>query len=144
MTPYLYISQESNLVPMSQNRGVQEESSRLTNVDQNPKGEVKAVACIFIDWRHSLQFHALGVRSFINNCVRPSLIPLLISYFENACSLAWDDCYKFADELSTLDIINLLTVFKVSDIPTHGQVIPKSEVTENILKTSTSGPGNTK
>ena len=57
----------------------------LTNVDRNTKGEVKAVLCMFIDWKqaYSRQCHTLGVRSFINNGVRPSLIPLLISYFED-------------------------------------------------------------
>ena len=57
----------------------------LTNVDRNTKGEVKAVLCMFIDWKqaYSRQCHTLGVQSFINNGVRASLIPLLISYFED-------------------------------------------------------------
>ena len=45
---------------------------------------VNAVLCMFVDWKqaYSRQCHTLGVESFINNGVRPSLIPLLISYFE--------------------------------------------------------------
>ena len=57
----------------------------LTNVDRNWKGEVNAVLCLFIDLKqaYSRQCHMLGVNSFINNGVRASLIPLLISYFED-------------------------------------------------------------
>ena len=57
----------------------------LTSLDKNAKGEVNAVLCLFIDWKqaYSRQCHTLGVQSFINNGVRPSLIPLLISYFED-------------------------------------------------------------
>ena len=137
------------------------------------KGEVKAVLCMFIDWKqaYSRQCHTLGVQSFINNGVRPSLIPLLVSYFEdremrvrwhgklsaprklpgggamgatlgnweflsqtndNADCVPEDDRFKFVDDLSTLEVINLLTIglssfnFKqqvASDIPTHGQII---------------------
>ena len=57
----------------------------VTNVDRNSKGEVNAVLCMFVDWKqaYSRQCHTLGVQSFINNGVRPALIPLLISYFED-------------------------------------------------------------
>ena len=61
----------------------------LTSVDNNSKGEINAVLCMFIDWKqaYSRQCHTLGIESFIKNGVRPSLIPLLISYF--VCEMAW-------------------------------------------------------
>ena len=93
------------------------------------------------------QCHTLGVKSFLKNVVRPALIPILISYFQdremkikwhglvsNARKLPWggvmgaalgnweflsqtngnadcipqDDRFKFVDDLSTLEIINLM------------------------------------
>ena len=40
---------------------------------------------MFIDWKqaYSRQCHTLGVESFIRNGVRPAVIPLLISYFQD-------------------------------------------------------------
>ena len=57
----------------------------LTSVDKNCKGEINAVLCMFVDWKqaYSRQCHTLGVKYFIKNGVRPALIPLLISYFED-------------------------------------------------------------
>ena len=57
----------------------------VSSLDRNSRGEINAVLCLFIDWKqaYSRQCHTLGVQSFINNGVRPSLIPLLISYFED-------------------------------------------------------------
>ena len=61
--------------------------------------------------------------------------------YSNADSVPVSDRYKFVDDLSTLEKINLLSVGLAShnvrlqvpsDIPTHGQLIPK----EN-LKTQT-------
>ena len=145
----------------------------LTSVDRNSRGEVNAVLCLFIDWKqaYSRQCHTLGVKSFIKNGVRASLIPLLISYFQdremrvrwhgklsaprqlpgggamgatlgnweflsqtnnNADCVPEDDRFKFIDDLTTIEVINLLTIglssfnFKqqvASDIPTHGQFI---------------------
>ena len=145
----------------------------ITNVDRNSKGEVNAVLCMFVDWKqaYSRQCHTLGVESFIKNGVRPSLIPLLISYFEdrqmrvkwhgklsqprklpgggamgaslgnweflsqtndNADCVPEDNRFKFVDDLTTLEVINLLTIglssFYMksqvpSDIPEHGQFI---------------------
>ena len=145
----------------------------LSNLDKNSKGEVNAALCMFVDWKqaYSRQCHTLGVKSFIQNGVRPSLIPLLISYFENReMKVKWhntvsksrnlpgsgamgaslgnweylsqtndsaecipvEDRFRFVDDLSTIEIINLLTIglssFYMkhqipSDIPTHGQII---------------------
>jgi hypothetical protein len=114
----------------------------------------------------------LGVKSFLENGVRPSLIPVLINYFEDRkMSVKWHGCrsisknikgggpqgatlglleylsqsnnsadcvqvkdrFKFVDDLSILEIVNLLTVgitsFNIkqqipTDIPTHNQFVP--------------------
>ena len=66
----------------------------LSETDKNKKGEIKAVLCTFIDWKeaYSRQSHILGVKSFISNGVRPSLIPLLISYFKaREMRIKWHD-----------------------------------------------------
>ena len=145
----------------------------VSNIDKNCKGEINAALCMFIDWKqaYSRQCHTLGVKSFLKNGVRPALIPILISYFQdremkvkwhglvsntrklpgggamgaslgnweflsqtnnNADCIPQDDRFKFLDDLSTLEIINLITIglssFNTknqvpSDIPTHGQYI---------------------
>ena len=150
----------------------------LTNVDRNSKGEVNAVLCMFVDWKqaYSRQCHTLGVESFIKNGVRPALIPILISYFEdremrvkwhgklstsrklpgggamganlgnweflsqtnnNADCVPVEDRFKFVDDLSTIEIINLLTVGLTSlnmkhqvpsDVPEHGQFVDSSNL----------------
>ena len=150
----------------------------LTNVDKNSKGEVNAVLCMFIDWKqaYSRQCHTLGVESFIRNGVRPAVIPLLISYFQNrqmrvkwhgelsqprklpgggamganlgnweflsqtndnADSIPEEDRFKFVDDLTTIEVINLLTIGLSSfyakqqvpsDIPIHGQFVDSSSL----------------
>ena len=57
----------------------------VTSVDNNSKGDINAVLCCFIDYQaaFSRMCHTLGKQSFINNGVRPSLIPVLTSYFED-------------------------------------------------------------
>ena len=126
------------------------------------------------DWKQAFdrQCPKIGVESFIRNGVRPSLIPMLINYFQDrkmfvkwkgevsemrklngggpqGCTLGileylsqtnnncdyipTDEKYKFIDDLTTLDIINLLSIglssynFKnhiASNIPSHNQIIP--------------------
>ena len=46
----------------------------VTNVDNNSKGEIRAVLMLFIDWKSafSKQCHKLGIESFIRNVLRPS------------------------------------------------------------------------
>ena len=150
----------------------------LTNVDRNSRGEVHAVLCTFVDWKqaYSRQCHTLGVESFIKNGVRPSLIPILISYFEdrkmrvrwhgklsesrnlpgggamgaslgnweflsqtnnNADCVPEEDRFKFVDDLTIIEVINMLTVGLSSfymkhqvpnDIPEHGQFIEYSKL----------------
>jgi hypothetical protein len=48
----------------------------LTSLDKNSRGEVNAVLCMFIDWKqaYSRQCHTLGIQSFMDNGVRPSVI----------------------------------------------------------------------
>ena len=57
----------------------------LTNLDGNSKGNKNAVLATLIDWRDAFyrQCPKFGILSFIRNGVRPSLIPLLINYFQN-------------------------------------------------------------
>ena len=148
----------------------------LSSVDNNSKGEITAILCLFVDWKsaYSNQCHKLGIESFIKNGVRPSLIPVLKDYFtnremkvkfrglvskprsqpgsgaqgaslgnheflsqtnNNADSIPPEDRFKFVDDLTALEKINLLSIglasynFKqhvASDIPTHGQFIDNS------------------
>ena len=150
----------------------------VSNVDKNSQGEVNAVLATFVDWSkaYSRQCHKLGIESFIKNGVRPSLIPLLTSYFQNRKIIVkfhgkysepklqpgsgaqgatlgnWeflsqtnnssdcvpkDDRFKYVDDLSILEIINLLNIglcsynFKnqiPSDIPIHGQFINNDDL----------------
>ena len=57
----------------------------LTSLDRNSKGDIFAVVVGMFDWKQAFdrQCHKLGVESFIRNGVRPSLIPLLINYFQD-------------------------------------------------------------
>ena len=122
--------------------------------------------------------HKVYLQSFIENGVRPSLIPVLIGYFENrkmyvkwhgeksetrnlpgsgamgatlgileylsqtnnnADFIPVEDRYKYIDDLTCLEIINLLTVGLMSpnvknhvpsDLPSHGQFINNSDLNE--------------
>ena len=146
----------------------------LEVLDNNSKGDIFAVVASLIDWKNAFprQCPKLGVESFIQNGVRPSLIPVLINYFqERKMSVKWHGCqsvpkdimgggpqgatlglleylsqsndnadcvdlknrFKFVDDLSILEVVNLLTVgltsFNLknqvpSDIPLHNQFIP--------------------
>ena len=150
----------------------------LTVLDNNSRGEQFAVIANLIDWNNAFprQCPTLGVKSFIQNGVRPSLIPLLMNYFEDrVMSVKWHGCrsvprrikgggpqgatvgileylaqsnnnadcvspkdrFKFLDDLSVLEIVNLLTIglasynvkVKVpSDIPGHNQFIPSKNL----------------
>ena len=123
----------------------------LTAVDNNSRRDIFAVVASMIDWNSAFvrQCPKLGVLSFQENGVRNSLIPILISYFqERHQSVKWRgfitspkringggpqgatlgileflsqtnnsaDCvdqeerFKFVDDLTILEIVNLLTV----------------------------------
>ena len=146
----------------------------LTVLDKNSRREIFAVVANLIDWNNAFprQCPKLGIQSFIQNGVRPSLIPVLINYFQDReMSVKWHGCrsvprkingggpqgatlgileylsqsnnsadcvtvedrFKFVDDLSVLEIVNLLTIglssFNIrgqvpSDIPQHNQFIP--------------------
>ena len=150
----------------------------LTATDRNSKEEAKAVIVQMIDWQSAFdkQCHKLGILSFIRNGVRKSLIPVLISYYQNRQMVVkWngekskqyplpgggaqggqlgqieylsqsennvdflnkDEKYKFIDDLSILEVINLincgLTTFNfkqqvASDIAQHGQYLPAENI----------------
>ena len=145
-----------------------------TALDNNSRRETFAVIANMVDWNSAFprQCHRLGVESFIKNGVRPSLIPVLINYFQDReMSVRWHGCtsvprlikgggaqgatmglleylsqsnnnadcvdildrFKFIDDLTILEIINLLTVgisslnLKLNvpnDAPLHNQFIP--------------------
>ena len=145
----------------------------LTVLDNNSKKNIFAVIANMIDWSKAFprQCPKLGVESFIKNGVRPSLIPVLVSFFQDRkMTVKWHGCkstkrsmpgsgpagatlglleylgqsnnnsdcvnpedrYKFVDDLTTLEIVNLLTIgmssynvkFQVpNDILDHNQYI---------------------
>ena len=148
----------------------------LSATDNSTKGECVAVLATLVDWKKAfpMQCPTLGVKSFIKNGVRASLIPIITSFFEgrhmkvkwrgqlsslrylpgsgpqgstfgvleylsqsndNANNVPVSDRYKFMDDLTLLECINLLDVGLAShniraqvpsNIPQHNQVI-KSE-----------------
>ena len=121
----------------------------LTILDRNNDEEKYAVVAQLVDWSKAFdrQDPTLGIQSFIRNGVRPSLIPVLISYFQqrkmtvkwhghlstkrdlpgggpqgctfgllqyksssnsNADHVPRDMRFKFVDDLSTLEKLNLV------------------------------------
>ena len=56
----------------------------LESLDKTSKKESCAILATLVDWKQAFprQCPKLGVEAFIRNGVRPSLIPLLISYFQ--------------------------------------------------------------
>ena len=123
----------------------------LTAVDKNSQREAFAVIVTMVDWSQAFdrQSHKLGVQSFIENGVRSSLIPILVSFFQNRkMKVKWnkktskmhtlngggpqgglmgileylsqtnkntdfidpEDKFKFIDDLSVLEIINLISI----------------------------------
>ena len=123
----------------------------LTALDKNTKRETFAVVANMIDWNSAFprQCPKLGIQSFLENGVRPSLIPLLTNYFQDRhMSVKWKgkvteprringggpqgatigileylsqsnksancvdqkDRFKFVDDLTILEIVNLLTI----------------------------------
>ena len=123
----------------------------LTCVDENSIYKSVAVLLSMVDWSQAFDrlSHKLGIESFINNGVRPSLIPTLMSFFQNReMVVKWkgllsrpqplpgggpqggtlgieeylsqsndnvdfldnDVKFKFIDDLSILEIINLISI----------------------------------
>ena len=56
----------------------------LLSLDKNSLYESFAVILIMIDWSQAFDRlnHRLGIQSFIDNGVRPSLIPTILSFFQ--------------------------------------------------------------
>ena len=123
----------------------------LTAVDGQTRNESVAVIATLIDWKEafSRQCPKLGIASFVNNGVRPSLIPTLTNYLQNRdMTIKWhgcqsktrkingggpqgatfgiweylsqsnenancvdrDDRFKFMDDLTILELVNLTTI----------------------------------
>ena len=67
----------------------------LTSLDNNSRRQTFAVVANLIDWSKAFprQCPKLGVQSFIDNGVRPGLIPVLINYFQNRkMCVKWHGC----------------------------------------------------
>ena len=123
----------------------------LTSLDETTHNKSIAVLLQMIDWSQAFDrmSHKLGIQSFVKNGVRPSLIPVLISFFQdremvvkwkgllsgmrplpgggpqggtlgieeylsqnndNVDFLEKDEKFKFIDDLSIIEIINLLSI----------------------------------
>ena len=66
----------------------------LKELDKNSHGEAMAAVLTMIDWKQAFprQDPTLAIQSFINNGVRPALIPVLMSFFENRrMTVKWRD-----------------------------------------------------
>ena len=150
----------------------------LTAIDHKSKSETFAVILNMVDWSQAFDrmSHKIGVESFIANGVRPSLVPILISFFRNRrMKVKWngelsseyplngggpqggllgileylsqtnknteflsnEDKFKFIDDLSFLEIINLLIqglkAYNVkshvpSDININNQYLPSQDL----------------
>ena len=67
----------------------------LSTLDNNSKGDVFAVIANLVDWDNAFprQCPKLGIESFIENGVRPYLIPLLVNFFQDRkMSVKWHGC----------------------------------------------------
>ena len=125
-----------------------------------------------IDWKSAFpkQCHKLGIESFIQNGVRPSLIPILINYFQNrrmvvkfgnatsqpktlngggpqgatfgileylsqsnsnANCVESENRFKFIDDLTILEIINVLNIGLASHHTK--QQVPNNIITSNLF-----------
>ena len=56
----------------------------LVTLDNSSRGETLAVLATLIDWKQAFpkQCPKIGIEYFIKNEVRPSLVPVLINYFQ--------------------------------------------------------------
>ena len=78
-------------------------NSVLTAVDRNSQYEAFAVIINMIDWSQAFdrQSHLFGVQSFIKNGVRPGLIPIMISFFQNrVMKVKWNGSTSTAHNLN--------------------------------------------
>ena len=150
----------------------------LRSLDGASKGEAAAALVTLLDFSKAFdrQNATLAVKSFQDNGVRPSLIPLLISFFEGRkMTVKWhgvksglrdlpggapqgaslglwsflsqtndnpedsgsDEIYKFVDDKSVIEIINLFSIGLAShnvkarvpsDIPASNMFIPREQL----------------
>ena len=123
----------------------------LCNLDQNSTSKSFAVILEMIDWSQAFDrlSHKLGIQSFIDNGVRPSLIPILLNFFQDReMMVKWkghlsrpralpgggpqggtlgieeylsqsndntdfvdpEEKFKFIDDLSLLEVLNLINI----------------------------------
>ena len=74
----------------------------LKELDKNSHGEAMAAVLTMIDWKQAFprQDPTLAIQSFINNGVRPSLIPILMSFFEDRrMTVKWRDAMSAVKRL---------------------------------------------
>ena len=150
----------------------------LSAIDKNSQGEVVAVVATFVDWKQAFprQCPTLAIKSFIRNGVRPALIPIIMSFFENRRMMVkwhgvlselkklkgggpqgstWgvlsymsqsndnadmvppEDRFKYFDDLTFLEIINLLNIgiatynlkeHVPNNIPVHNQIVKSDQL----------------
>ena len=98
----------------------------LSVLDNNSEGDVFAVVANFVDWNNAFprQCPKLGIESFIKNGVRPSLIPVLINYFQDRnMSFKWHGCFSVptlvkggGPQGATLGLLEYLSKSKESSV----------------------------
>ena len=140
-------------------------------MDKNSQREAFAVIVTMVDWSQAFDrlSHKLGIESFIENGVRSSLIPILVSFFQNRkMKVKWnkstssmhnlngggpqggllgileylsqtnkntefidpEDKFKFIDDLSVLEIINLISL-GLSSFNFKNQVASDIDISHN-------------
>ena len=150
----------------------------LLALEDSANGDAKAVDATLVDWKQAFprQCPKLGLEAFVKMGIRPSLIPVLLNYFQNrVMQVKWkgeystvrelngggsqgallgnleylaqsndnaemvnpEDIFKFVDDLTLLEVINLLLnqvssydiqAHVPSDIPTHNGYIERAHL----------------
>ena len=144
----------------------------LSVLDGSTKGEHTAVIATLVDWSKAFdrQDPTLAIKSFQDNGVRSSLIPILMSFFENRLMFVkwhgvnsstkslpgggpqgtslglWsflsqtndnpedtdiENMYKFVDDKTTLEVINLMSIGIASHNPKV--TVPSNVGTSNLI-----------
>ena len=150
----------------------------LKETDGSSRGESVAAICTMYDWRQAFDRcdATLGIKSYIKNGVRPSLIPIMMSFLENrrmvvkwhgtlssekamvaggpqgstagiiqflstsnncADTIEEDLKFRFIDDLSALELVNLLNIGLQShnikqnvpnNVAVHNQIIQNDKL----------------
>ena len=84
---------------MERTRDCSQYGNQNTAVDTNSQDEAFAVILSMVDWSQAFdrQSHYLGIKSFIQNGVRPSLIPVLMDFFQNRRIVKWKGVKSYLD-----------------------------------------------